>query len=159
MVSTIKSNVAGVRLSLWGPAQFSGFLDPLMFTQQLAPISSASCNEMMHFSTAAFAFSELGSMGLLQAPTSEIIMSAFWAASLYDLISFEAVPGFSGQYAALYFNSFKALIHSSGPLNFLKTGPPNRTSYCFGFSEFAQLLFASVPATAVKIIFYFASGP
>ena len=74
-MATITSNVPSVRSAASGPSHFLP-REPVMFTQQRAPILSANASEALHFSCAAFAVAASGLSGLLHAPTSAMTRSA-----------------------------------------------------------------------------------
>ena len=79
VASTIMSKVSFVRFFGEGPAQRFP-LDPAIFTQKFAPIRSASANCVRHFASACLRSLSLGLIGLLHAPTSAMMMLAFFAA-------------------------------------------------------------------------------
>ncbi|OFY58359.1 MAG: hypothetical protein A2V50_04245 [Bacteroidetes bacterium RBG_19FT_COMBO_42_10] len=64
-----------------------------MFTQQWAPISSASLSVSIFFSIAFFLAVSSGSSGLFQTPASAIRMLFFSASVLNALISSAGAPG------------------------------------------------------------------
>ncbi len=80
VVSTIRSKASCVKFFAEGPSHTS-LSEPAMLTQQRAPMRSARANCVRHFSNAAFRVASSMLIGLLQAPTSAMMMSALRAAS------------------------------------------------------------------------------